>query len=115
MRGSPAYMYGLAPTNFIMAVNGVPTLDLESFLRETNKIKDNTYFRLKMMTFDNVSWVATLKANNHWFPTVEFVKDSAVREGWRRVQYVDGVKKEGKGEAAAGQEEVEVGEDGMEE
>lgn len=110
MRGSPAYMYGLAPTNFIMAVNGVPTQDIESFLRETNKIKDNTYFRLKMMTFDNVSWVATLKANNHWFPTVEFVKDSAAREGWRRVQYEDGVAKKGKGEAAAGQEEVEAGE-----
>lgn len=114
MRGSPAYMYGLAPTNFIMAVNGVPTLDLESFIRETKKIPDNTYFRLKVRTFDNVNWVATLKANYSYFPTVEFAKDDSVREGWRRVQYEDGVAKKGVGEAS-GHEEVEAGEDGMEE
>lgn len=81
--GSPAYMYGLAPTNFITAVNGVPTQDLEAFVRETNKIPDNTYFRLKVMTFDNVPWVATMKKNEHYFPTKEFVKDDGVREGWR--------------------------------
>ena len=114
MRGSPAYMYGLAPTNFIMAVNGVPTLDLESFIRETKKIPDNTYFRLKVRTFDNVNWVATLKANYSYFPTVEFAKDDSVREGWRRVQYEDGVAKKGVGEAS-GHEEVDAGEDGMEE
>jgi S1-C subfamily serine protease len=114
MRGSPAYMYGLAPTNFIMAVNGVPTLDLESFIRETKKIPDNTYFRLKVRTFDNVNWVATLKANYSYFPTVEFAKDDSVREGWRRVQYEDGIAKKGVGEAS-GHEEVEAGEDGMEE
>jgi hypothetical protein len=107
-------MYGLAPTNFIMAVNGVPTLDLESFIRETKKIPDNTYFRLKVRTFDNVNWVATLKANYSYFPTVEFAKDDSVREGWRRVQYEDGVAKKGVGEAS-GHEEVEAGEDGMEE
>lgn len=115
MRGSPAYMYGIAPTNFIMAVNSVPTPDLESFVRETNKIEDNTYFRLKMMTFDNVGWVCTLKKNDHYFPTVEFVKDSSVREGWKRVQYMDGVAKKGVGEATAAQEEVEVGEMEMDE
>ena len=31
LRGSPANMYGLGPTNFIMAVNAVPTPDLEVF------------------------------------------------------------------------------------
>lgn len=98
MRGSPAYMYGLAPTNFIMAVNAVPTPDLTSFVRETNKIPDNTYFRLKVMTFDNVPWVATMKKNEHYFPTVEFVKDSSVREGWRRVTYEGGKVKKGEGE-----------------
>ncbi|EMC95798.1 hypothetical protein BAUCODRAFT_123090 [Baudoinia panamericana UAMH 10762] len=85
--GSPAYMYGLAPTNFLLAVNAVPTPDLESFLREVNKIPDNTYFRIKVMTFDNVPWVATMKKCEHYFPTTEFVKDTSVREGWRRVMY----------------------------
>lgn len=65
-RGSPAYQYGLAPTNFITAVNGVETKDLESFVREVSKIKDNTYFRLRAVTFDNVPWVATMKKNDHY-------------------------------------------------
>lgn len=110
MRGSPAYAYNLAATNFILAVNAVPTPDLESFLRETNKIPDNTYFRLKVMTFDNVPWVATMKKNEHYFPTVEFVKDSSVREGWRRMTYEDGKVKKGEGEMMP-----EADDDGMDE
>jgi S1-C subfamily serine protease len=83
-RGSPAYAYGLAPTNFILAVNGVPTQTLPEFLREVVKIPDNTYFRLKVMTFDNVPWVATLKKNEHYFPTVAFERDAESPEGWKR-------------------------------
>jgi S1-C subfamily serine protease len=65
-RGSPSYQYGLAPTNFITAVNGVETKDLDSFVREVNKIEDNTYFRLRAVTFDNVPWVVTMKKNDHY-------------------------------------------------
>ncbi|EME42327.1 hypothetical protein DOTSEDRAFT_133290 [Dothistroma septosporum NZE10] len=97
-RGSPSYAYGLAPTNFILAVNAVPTPDLKSLIREVNKIPDNTYFRLKVMTFDNVPWVATMKKNEHYFPTVEFVKDPSQREGWKRVMYEGGNRKVGKGD-----------------
>ncbi|OJD37018.1 nuclear serine protease 2 nma111 [Diplodia corticola] len=85
MRGSPACAYGLAPTNFLTHVNGVPTPDLCSFLREVKKIADNTYFRLKVMTFDNVPWVATMKKNEHYFPTIEFVKDEAEELRWKRI------------------------------
>ena len=42
IRGSPAYQYGVAPTNFITHVNGKPTPDLESFIAATRKIPDNT-------------------------------------------------------------------------
>lgn len=98
VRGSPAYAYGLAPTNFIMAVNAVSTPDLESFIRETSKIPDNTYFRLKVMTCDNVPWVATMKKNELYFPTIEFVKDESEREGWRRVKYENGKVEKGEGE-----------------
>lgn len=41
-RGSPSYQYGLAPTNFITAVNGISTPDLEAFIKEVTKIPDNT-------------------------------------------------------------------------
>ncbi|GAM86534.1 hypothetical protein ANO11243_045480 [Dothideomycetidae sp. 11243] len=88
--GSPAYMYGLAPTNFVTHVNGISTPDLDSFLREANRIPNNTYFRLKLMSFDNQPWMATIKKNEHYFPTQEFVKDELSREGWRRILYEDG-------------------------
>ncbi|KAI9727238.1 MAG: hypothetical protein M1828_006857 [Chrysothrix sp. TS-e1954] len=88
IRGSPSYMYGLAPTNFITAVNTVKTPDLSSFVREVNKVPDNTYFRLKVVTFDNVPWVATMKKNEHYFPTMEFVRDADRK--WRRTTYEQG-------------------------
>lgn len=97
MRGSPASAYGLVPTNFITHVNGRQIHDLDDFLRETSKIPDNTYFRLKVMTFDNVPWVATMKKCDHYFPTIEFVKDDEDESGlgWRKV--VHEVDKEGTG------------------
>ena len=82
-RGSPSYQYGLAPTNFITAVNDILTPTLTHFLDAVNKIPDNTYFRLRVCTFDNVPWVATMKKNEHYFPTVEYVKDSREANGWR--------------------------------
>jgi S1-C subfamily serine protease len=74
-RGSPSYQYGLATTNFITAVNSVPTPTIEAFITEVSKIPDNTYFRLRVVTFDNVPWVATMKKNEHYFPTMEFIKE----------------------------------------
>uniref|UniRef100_A0A8H7NNF4 Pro-apoptotic serine protease NMA111 n=1 Tax=Bionectria ochroleuca TaxID=29856 RepID=A0A8H7NNF4_BIOOC len=87
IRGSPAYQYGVAPTNFITHVNGEPTPDLDSFIAATRKIPDNTYFRLKAVTFDSVPWVITMKKNDHYFPTMEWIKDSNEACGWRRVTY----------------------------
>ena len=82
-RGSPSYQYGLAPTNFITAVNDSPTPTLTEFLTAVNSIPDNTYFRLRVMTFDNVPWVATMKKNEHYFPTVEYRKDASEPNGWK--------------------------------
>ncbi|KAF3272886.1 hypothetical protein TWF970_009907 [Orbilia oligospora] len=89
-RGSPAFQYQLVPTNFVLAVNGVSTPDLDSFLKEVSKIPDNTYFRLRVITFDNVPFVITMKKNEHYFPTMEFVKDPLEACGWRRVTYEHG-------------------------
>ncbi|KAJ4294754.1 hypothetical protein N0V88_004988 [Collariella sp. IMI 366227] len=96
-RGSPSYQYGLAPTNFITHVNGVETPDLESFLAEVIKIPDNTYFRLRSMTFDNVPWMVTMKKNEHYFPTAELIKDPSEECGWRRVTYEHGKVIKGEG------------------
>ena len=107
MRGSPAYMYGLAPTNFLTHINGVPTPDLAAFLREAIKIPDNTYFRVKVVTFDNVPWVATMKKNEHYFPTLEFVKDDADPLGWKRIVYE--AEKGGNEELMIGGGAIDVG------
>jgi S1-C subfamily serine protease len=131
-RGSPSYQYGLAPTNFVTHVNGVPTSDLEAFVKEVVKIKDNTCestmpimpsaptplttggsnkrtdFRLKCMTFDNVPWICTMKKNDHYFPTMEWIKDPAEACGWRRVTYEKGLPIEGEsGEGIANTPAVE--------
>ena len=82
-RGSPSYQYGLAPTNFITAVNDSPTPTLTEFLAAVNTIPNNTYFRLRVCTFDNVPWVATMKKDEHYFPTVEYVKDAREPNGWK--------------------------------
>ncbi|KAJ5730379.1 Pro-apoptotic serine protease [Penicillium malachiteum] len=86
-RGSPAYHYGLAPTNFITAVNGTPTPTLDLFVKEVCKIPDNTYFRLRAVTFDNVPWVVTMKKNDHYFPMSEYVKDPTATSGWRTISH----------------------------
>lgn len=114
-RGSPAYQYGLAPTNFITHVNGKHTPDLESFLAAVVKIPDNTCkcsfvhdcafscllppadFRLRAMTFDSVPWVVTMKKNEHYFPTMELIKDPSEPCGWRRITYEGGKVIEGEG------------------
>ena len=103
-RGSPAELYSLWPTAFITAVNGVPVKDLDDFVRETRLIPDNRYFRLKAMTFDNMPFVVTMKKCEHYFPTVEFVKDASVREGWRRVKYEGTKAVKGEGDLMPGGE-----------
>ena len=52
-------------------------------MKEANKVPDNTYFRLRVVTFDNVPWVATMKKCEHYFPTMEFVKEAGTGE-WRK-------------------------------
>ncbi|RDH26873.1 trypsin-like serine protease [Aspergillus welwitschiae] len=95
-RGSPSYQYGLAPTNFITAVNGITTPNLDRFSEEVRKIPDNTYFRLRAVTFDNVPWVVTMKKNDYYFPMSKYIKGRSQPSGWRTVchdkdKYKDGI------------------------
>ncbi|RJE26957.1 hypothetical protein PHISCL_00658 [Aspergillus sclerotialis] len=94
-RGSPSYQYGLAPTNFITAVNGISTPNLNTFVKEVSKIPDNVYFRLRAVTFDNVPWVVTMKKNDHYFPMSEYIKDPSRPLGWKTVSHDKEKHKEG--------------------
>lgn len=54
-------------------------------------------FRLKSITFDSMPWVVTMKKNEHYFPTMEWIKDANDPVGWRRVTYDGGKKIAGEG------------------
>lgn len=72
---SPAIQYGISATNFITHVNEIPTPDLDKFLEVVRQIPDNTYCKIRMMTFDNVPFAISLKTNYHYFPTAELKKN----------------------------------------
>jgi len=50
------------------------------------------------MTFDSVPWVVTMKKNEHYFPTVEWVKDASEPCGWRRTTFEGGQAIDGEGQ-----------------
>ena len=68
-------------------------------------IPDNTYVRVKIVSFDNQPLVLAVKTNHHYFPTLEMIKDSSSDGGWRR-----GMEMEDKGPAHPG-EHVGVSDD----
>lgn len=81
--GSPAEQNGLSPTCFITHVNGTSTPDLDSFVTEVSKIPDNTYFRLRVVTFYNIPRVVTMKTDNHYFGILQYVNGPT---GWEIVR-----------------------------
>ncbi|VEU23405.1 DEKNAAC104690 [Brettanomyces naardenensis] len=74
-QGSPSKFYTVGITNFITHVNEKPTPTLDEFVKVVREIKDNTYCKLRIVSFDNIPMAQTLKVNYHYFPTVELVKD----------------------------------------
>lgn len=49
------------------------------------------------MTFDNVPWVVTMKKNDHYFPTMEWIKDTSQPSRWKRITYEQGKPVAGEG------------------
>ena len=85
-KGSPSYMYGLGPTQWITHVNGVKTVDLDDFLAQVKKCKDGEYVRLKTVSFDGIPCVVSIKICNHYWPTMELIKDPGSLNGWKTVK-----------------------------
>ncbi|KAI9297381.1 trypsin-like serine protease [Neoconidiobolus thromboides FSU 785] len=86
-RGSPAYMYGLNHTNWITAVNDIPTPDLDAFLNVVKSLSDNTYARVRIVTFNNSPDVLSIKVNHHYWPMTELYKDSTEATGWKKIKH----------------------------
>ncbi|MBV8342823.1 MAG: trypsin-like peptidase domain-containing protein [Gammaproteobacteria bacterium] len=82
--GSPAARYGLAPLRRIVAVDGVPTPDLDSFLAAVATKANRAPVLLKTLTQNNAVEVVTLKVDNHYWPTYELKRTDS---GWERIPH----------------------------
>jgi S1-C subfamily serine protease len=85
-KGSPSYMYGLVPTQYIVAVNGVTTLTLNEFVEQVKKLKDGDYVRIKTISFDNVPLVVSVKLCHHYWPTSILQRDLSTQTGWKEIE-----------------------------
>ncbi|MGC1457524.1 MAG: trypsin-like peptidase domain-containing protein [Steroidobacteraceae bacterium] len=79
--GSPAARYGLYPGRRIVEVDGVPTPDLDAFLKAVSGRPDRASLRLKTLNWNDAADVITLKLDKHYFPAYEVRRTPA---GWER-------------------------------
>lgn len=79
--GSPATRYGLYPGRRIVEVDGVPTPDLDAFLKAVTGRPDRSSLRLKTITWNNAPEVITMKLDKHYWPAYELRRTDA---GWQR-------------------------------
>jgi S1-C subfamily serine protease len=79
--GSPATRYGLFPGRRIVEVDGVPTPDLDAFLKVVSGRPDRSSIRLRTITWNNAPEVITLKLDRHYWPTYEVRRTPG---GWER-------------------------------
>ncbi|HEV2703490.1 MAG TPA: trypsin-like peptidase domain-containing protein [Steroidobacteraceae bacterium] len=79
--GSPAARYGLYPGRRIVEVDGVPTPDLDAFLKAVSGRPDRASLRLKTLNWNDAAEVITLKLDKHYFPAYEVRRTPA---GWER-------------------------------
>ncbi|KAI7875288.1 trypsin-like serine protease [Lichtheimia hyalospora FSU 10163] len=83
-KGSPAYMYGLVPTNWITHINSVRVVTLDDLIAAVKNIEDNTYVRVRCVTFDNVPIMLSVKMVNHYFPLTDMDMDPTAECGWKK-------------------------------
>jgi pro-apoptotic serine protease NMA111 len=69
--GSPASRSGLFAGRRIVAVNGEPTPDIDSFLRVAGSLDGEESVRLNTMSFNDVPEVITMKLDPEYWPSYE--------------------------------------------
>ncbi len=79
--GSPATRYGLFPGRRIVEVDGIPTPNLDEFLKVVSGRPDRSAIRLRTITWNNAPEVITLKLDRHYWPTYELKRTDS---GWER-------------------------------
>ncbi|MDE2197305.1 MAG: trypsin-like peptidase domain-containing protein, partial [Gammaproteobacteria bacterium] len=79
--GSPASRYGLAPGLRIVAVDGRPTPDMDSFIAAVHDKHDGDVVRLTVRSADHMAQIITLKLDLRYWPTYEVLHTG---RGWVR-------------------------------
>jgi pro-apoptotic serine protease NMA111 len=79
--GSPASHYRLIPGRRIVEVDGVPTPNLDAFLREVSGRPDRSSLRIKTLGWNDAPDVITLKLDRHYWPAYELRRTA---DGWER-------------------------------
>jgi len=80
--GSPASRYGLVPGRRIIEVDGEPTPDLDSFLKQVTGRADRSSLRIRTVAINGALELITLKLDRHYWPAYELRRDAGE---WRRV------------------------------
>jgi S1-C subfamily serine protease len=80
--GSPASRYGLVPGRRIVEVDGVPTPDLDTFLKQVTGRADRSSLRIKTLAWNGAPEVITLKLDRHYWPAYELRRVAG--EDWAR-------------------------------
>lgn len=81
--GSPAGRYGLGYGRRIVAVDGTPVHDLESFIRAVSTLEDKSSARLRLQSLKGRESAITLRVDHTWWPTLVVERTD---DGWRRVE-----------------------------
>jgi hypothetical protein len=80
--GSPAQRWGLYALNWVTAVNGVPTPDLDAFVAAVRGLPNGADVRLHTVSLSTKPKVLTLRLDLHYWPTFELTCDA--RGDWSR-------------------------------
>ena len=80
--GSPASRSELFAGRRIVAVDGRPTPDLDTFLDAVAVVGDRESVRLKTVTWNGAVEVITLKLDNQYWPAYEIRRTDS---GWQRL------------------------------
>ncbi|KAG1104067.1 hypothetical protein G6F42_017138 [Rhizopus arrhizus] len=69
---------------WITHINSKKVVTLDDLIAAVKDAEDNTYVRVRCLSFDNVPIMLSVKMVNHYFPLVDMVKDSNAECGWSK-------------------------------